>query len=587
MASSWTAGANLNTARRFLTGGGVPASAICMGGSTIGTDSVANVEECNGVAWSNIASLSVGRRLLSGGGTPLNAITMGGYASASSNVTEEFAGVSWASGGNLPAAKHGQGGDGNADSAVAVGDATDSTLSYIYNGAVWSTQGALNGARMYGTAVGSSASALVAGGQHSTSNLKTTELFNGTAWSATGNLPTAKRLMSRAGGSSAALMAGGYTTTYINVTEKFTTSSWATDSATLNTARYGLTGGGTTSSAICMGGVISSSSAVSEIYSDGTSAVVVRGAASSRNASSGRLPRLNLQKWNLTELTIPTYDSSGEAVHPSVVYIPGGWGGHKYFMAMTPYPSGNDDYENPSLLASNDGETWVVPTGITNPLEPMPAGSHNCDPCLVWDGDNEILYMYYNRSSATKRIPITQSEGTFSAGTQDTLTLPETAMSIAVKRNGATDWICWYRSVAYSGPSKIFRCNSTDGIVFSSAVEIPIVSMTTGLKLNVPEIWHQSIYELEDGRNLVIMAMYPNGIASGGYTDLYWGLMRDDYREIELYPTVLIASIPTWGTGVIYLSSLMKLENGMYRLFISASTTAMHWSIGYADISLS
>ena len=80
--------------------------------------------------------------------------------------------------------------------------------------------------------------------------------------------------------------------------------------------------------------------------------------------------------------------------------------------------------------------------------------------------------------------------------------------------------------------------------------------------------------------------MYPNGIASGGYVDLYWGIQADDDSEIWLHPTALITSIATWGTGNIYLSSVMQLENGMYRLYISASTSANHWSIGYADIAL-
>ncbi len=38
---------------------------------------------------------------------------------------------------------------------------------------------------------------------------------------------------------------------------------------------------------------------------------------------------------------------------------------------MTPYPNGNDTYENPSILAGNDGTSWAVPAGLINPIDPI------------------------------------------------------------------------------------------------------------------------------------------------------------------------------------------------------------------------
>ncbi len=71
-------------------------------------------------------------------------------------------------------------------------------------------------------------------------------------------------------------------------------------------------------------------------------------------------------------LTIPTYDSNPNVGHPDVLYVAGGWNGYPYWMAMTPYPS--TDRENPSIVASADGNTWVVPAGLTNRVVPLPAG---------------------------------------------------------------------------------------------------------------------------------------------------------------------------------------------------------------------
>lgn len=68
----------------------------------------------------------------------------------------------------------------------------------------------------------------------------------------------------------------------------------------------------------------------------------------------------------IVPLAIPTYDANPSITHPSVVYVPAGFGGYTRWMAFTPYPDGAR--ENPSIVASNDGVTWEVPSGLTNPL---------------------------------------------------------------------------------------------------------------------------------------------------------------------------------------------------------------------------
>lgn len=68
-------------------------------------------------------------------------------------------------------------------------------------------------------------------------------------------------------------------------------------------------------------------------------------------------------------LSIPVYNSeSMQATHPSVLFFSNKWNGYHYWMAMTPYEQGNENLENPSILASDDGVYWVVPSGLTNPI---------------------------------------------------------------------------------------------------------------------------------------------------------------------------------------------------------------------------
>lgn len=98
----------------------------------------------------------------------------------------------------------------------------------------------------------------------------------------------------------------------------------------------------------------------------------------------------------------PTYDGTGVAVHPSVYYNPLGWNGYRYWMAMTPYANGDNQLENPSILASHDGDNWIVPPGLTNPVEPPPGqnpnypgeGGYHSDPELTLSNDG-TMYMFW------------------------------------------------------------------------------------------------------------------------------------------------------------------------------------------------
>jgi len=95
-------------------------------------------------------------------------------------------------------------------------------------------------------------------------------------------------------------------------------------------------------------------------------------------------------------LPLTTYDGSGQTVHPSVIST-GLWNGYKYWMANTPYPSSDSAYENPSIWGSNDGLTWAVPSGITNPVIAKPVNGFNADPDLFFEGDK--LHMVFKETT--------------------------------------------------------------------------------------------------------------------------------------------------------------------------------------------
>jgi hypothetical protein len=96
----------------------------------------------------------------------------------------------------------------------------------------------------------------------------------------------------------------------------------------------------------------------------------------------------------LSAMSVPTYDGSGEAVHPDVVTFPEAWNGFRYWSAFTPYRNSAVTLENPSLLGSQDGRRWESPTNAIAPLVKASRG-HLSDPDMIFERQSQQLWMYY------------------------------------------------------------------------------------------------------------------------------------------------------------------------------------------------
>ena len=117
----------------------------------------------------------------------------------------------------------------------------------------------------------------------------------------------------------------------------------------------------------------------------------------------------NASTWQNT----PTYDGSGQVVHPDIVYFPNGWNGYRYWLVLEPYPYSQDSYENPSILVSNDGASWAPPPGISNPVARANT-SYLADADLLYDQASDQLWMYYPHQTVngqTLMVRKTSSDG--------------------------------------------------------------------------------------------------------------------------------------------------------------------------------
>ncbi|HOX26987.1 MAG TPA: DUF2341 domain-containing protein, partial [Candidatus Krumholzibacteria bacterium] len=203
-------------------------------------------------------------------------------------------------------------------------------------------------------------------------------------------------------------------------------------------------------------------------------------------------------------LVTPTYDGSGQVVHPDVVVVPGGWNGYEYWMGMTPYPNSNDDYENPSILASHDNLTWVVPPGVVNPLAPMPNG-HNDDADLLLVDGRMLFYFVETNLGGTSYVKcFTCTDGVNWGEPQVVLTLPNYAMSPAVVYADSV-FTMWYAQSAggcTASYQNLWRRTSADGLTWGPAE--PVSLEQPG---RVP--WHFDV-QRDGDRYVMVFISYPD-----------------------------------------------------------------------------
>lgn len=275
---------------------------------------------------------------------------------------------------------------------------------------------------------------------------------------------------------------------------------------------------------------------------------------------------------------IPTYDGTGQAVHPDVVYFPEGWQGHAYWLAMTPYPFDTAQRENPSVLTSGDGASWVVPPGLSNPLVPAPPCDHNSDPDLVYNPRADELYLYYTevrRSSlcgaATNENYVqllSSSDGVNWSGPQTVMTfdLDTTPLYLSpsvVYRNGAFEmWLA-------SNENDLFSATSDDGITWSplqpASIDEPLWHVDVRYVESEAEYWMLFVDSPGPGANLKL-ATSPDG------------------RDWSACPAPLLTPSSGWDNERIYRASFLYEEGSdTLRVWYSARSEAAEWRIGYTE----
>lgn len=212
---------------------------------------------------------------------------------------------------------------------------------------------------------------------------------------------------------------------------------------------------------------------------------------------------LSLQKmYDLA--AVPTYDGYNQATHPKILYFPKRWNGYEYWMSVTPYPFGNDDYENPCIVTSNDGKTWVTPAGLKNPITGVPSdvkiGAHYSDSHLVMCGNKMEMWYRYNKGNPKTNRADSSTDYYYRTVSKDGLnwSVPQLMqksnkglISLAVNYEDKK-YEFWYTTAQ----KRLIHAESVDGATWSDPQQCSIELPEGYLPWHQDMIHYQSVYYL-------------------------------------------------------------------------------------------
>jgi hypothetical protein len=283
-----------------------------------------------------------------------------------------------------------------------------------------------------------------------------------------------------------------------------------------------------------------------------------------------------------TILNIPTYvETNDEAVHPCVYYNPNGWNGYKYWMAFTPYTASNNQYENPSIVVSNDGFNWVIPTGLVNPLELAPSGGYNSDTHLTMSPDEKMLYIIYrDYSNGREKIVSKSTTDGINWGAKiillDTSDTVERNVSPAVVWDGK-QYVMWTVDILPS--PKVLRKRTSPSLEqpFSNSVACTF-PVPTAISTN-DDLWHLDVKKIGDKFYCLMDTSLKSSGGSGG--SLYLGKSSDGV----IWQTQSETLIDAIDGDKMYRSCFLPKITGEGNKFAVWYSSISPWNIGYFEIS--
>ncbi len=216
-----------------------------------------------------------------------------------------------------------------------------------------------------------------------------------------------------------------------------------------------------------------------------TATAMVEGLEPARFTAVAELPD-ELPFGEVVALDLPTYDGSGQVVHPDYVRSPTDVFGFPNHLAITPYPFGNALHENPSVfVAARLVDRWLLEPGTPNPLV-KPTSGYLSDPDLVYVPETRELWLYYRQATSSNIVWLIRSTDgiTWTAPVEVARRPSHQIISPAVVRRGPGDWWMWAVNGGSAGCGE-----SSTSVEVRRSMDGEHWSEPTPVRLEQPELW--------------------------------------------------------------------------------------------------
>ena len=281
------------------------------------------------------------------------------------------------------------------------------------------------------------------------------------------------------------------------------------------------------------------------------------------------------------------YTGNNQIVHPKVLYFSNKFGGHRYWMAYTPYPWAIDTYENPCIAYSDNGYEWTNIAG--NPLDDPLGDGYNSDTHLVYVESTNTLEVWYRYVGdyATTPVPEIIYRQTSTDG------INWTAKEVVIN-NTSGDYTKYLSPcILHDGNKyKMWVVNGTDraahyyeGADIGSITEVRAINLSFIDNGDIYRLWHMDI--IEDSGKTVLLGMAKT--SASGAINQKWTLFLATSDDNITYttPAVVIRGNPYGWDKQIYRSSIVKVD-GEYRIYYSAQNEKQKHGLGICtSLSLS
>lgn len=274
-------------------------------------------------------------------------------------------------------------------------------------------------------------------------------------------------------------------------------------------------------------------------------------------------------------IVTPTYDGSGQVVHPDVLVFLNKFRGKTYVLCVDPFPGGDNQKENPSIIVSERKASGFVETleeeRIPNPISGTPEpGWFNSDSDIIYWKDKFWLYWRAGHLSDYYRELILRMS-------EDLVNWNSKRIVYSYNSKGAHR----YCSPAFIPERKflsVLMCDATDrSLHLFETKDGENLTYKQRCNFTLPSgrsLWHIDVVKLSNGEYWAL--------ACERRGSLWFAKSRDRINWLVHYPPVLQPKEGSWDCARIHRTTF-AVYNSRIMVWYCAHNESGTWHCGYTE----